>query len=82
MHTPVTRLGHAVRARLRPLPDILVTVIVCLAVGHAVASVVLWLVSLPLASTGLEMSAAAWALHQWGFGLVLTAGVLSRRMAG
>ncbi|MGG5888152.1 hypothetical protein ACLF3G_13525 [Falsiroseomonas sp. HC035] len=78
----IIHLGRAARARLQPVLDGMVLVIVCFATGHAVASVALWLVSLPLGPSGMEMADTTWAFFRWGLGLVLVAVALSKRMGG
>lgn len=82
MRALIAHLAGGARSRLQPVLDCMVLVIVCLAVGHAMAGLALWLVSLPLGFAGLEMADTTWAFYQWGLGLVLLAAALSRRMGG
>jgi hypothetical protein len=65
------RTVNKARSQLILLHDIVVTIIVCLAVGHAAASVALFLLSLPLAAAGLELTRLYWVICQGGVGLLL-----------
>jgi hypothetical protein len=64
--------------RLQPIHTAAVTAIVCLALGHAVASCLLFLVSQPLALAGLQLSAPYWTVMQWALGILLTVAAFLR----
>jgi hypothetical protein len=59
-------------ARLQPIHTAAVKAIVCLALGHAMAGCLLFLLSQPLALAGLQLSAPYWTVTQWGLGILLT----------
>jgi hypothetical protein len=57
---------------LQPIHTAVVTAIVCLAIGHAVAGCLLFLLAQPLALAGLQLSALYWTVTQWSLGILLT----------